>query len=65
MIRWIDGEPENIEPGMLIHYEHGGVELVGSNCTCESSPIRRYAIAVPMHWLSWAESMANWRGHQK
>lgn len=65
MIDWVSGEPSEIQPGMLLHYEHGGVELIGTLFVLSTSPVRRYAIALPVFWLEWAESMANHPGHQK
>lgn len=66
MIKWENGEPDEIKPGMLVQYEHGGTELVGSSLrTIECSDIRRYCQVVPTYWLEWADSMANHIGHQK
>jgi len=59
MIDWQTGEPPQINPGMLLHYESGLVELVGSQRYVVTGPIKAYYSAVPVYWLEWASGLAN------
>ena len=61
MIDWQTGEPPKINPGMLLHYESGLVELVGSQRYVVTGPIKAYYSAVPVYWLVWVTDLANHR----
>ena len=59
MIDWQTCEPPQINPGMLMHYESGLVELVGSQRYVVTGPIKAYYSAVPVYWLEWVSGLAN------
>lgn len=59
MIKWVSGEPPQINPGMLIHYATGLVELVGSQKYVATGPIQAHYVAVEEYWLSWVADLAN------
>jgi hypothetical protein len=59
MIPWNKGEPEKIEPGMLLHYKCGLVELVGSQRHVATGPIQAWYPAVKGHWIDWVSDLAN------
>lgn len=59
MIDWQTGEPPKINRGMLLHYESGLVELVGSQRYYQVGPIKAYYAAVPVYWLEWVSGLAN------
>lgn len=61
MIPWQKGEPETIAPGMLLHYQSGLVELVGSQRHIVTGPIQGYYQVVAPYWLEWAADLANKR----
>jgi hypothetical protein len=66
MIPWQKGTPKTFKPGMILHYESGEVELVGSQAYYTvQGPIKAHYQAVEVYWLEWVEDMANKRGFLK
>jgi hypothetical protein len=61
MIPWFKGEPQTIEPGMLLHYQSGLVELVGSQRYVVTGPIKAWYPALKTYWLEWVTDLANRR----
>lgn len=63
MIAFTQGEPMQLKPGMLLVYECGKVELVGSQRHVATGPIKKWTQVVEGFWLEWAQDIANRRGH--
>lgn len=68
-VKWIEGAPEKLEPGMLIEAAMGGIYLCGSLIP-EGSPadldgISRWAWLIQPHELDWVERMAKAHGAGK
>lgn len=62
VIKWQEGEPAEVTPGLCVQYESGMIELVGSQRHVLTGPVRRHTQLVHAHELEWIESMANRRG---
>lgn len=62
VVKWTDGEPAEVIPGLCVQYESGLVELVGSQRHILTGPVRRHTHLIELHELDWIESMASRRG---
>jgi len=62
-LEWTMGAPEKLEPGMLIRWQDGRCELIGSNVDpevigCVAAWILGWAWVIKPHELEWAADMA-------
>lgn len=63
MIDFKNGEPDQLAVGMLLVYQCGKIELVGSQKHVATEPIVKWTQVVEPHWIEWAQDIANRRGH--
>ena len=68
-VKWIDGAPEKLEPGMLVLDAHGHVHIAGNinSERIELTHLRRgyitaWACLIQTHELEWVERMAKAHG---
>lgn len=65
-VKWIEGAPEKLEPGMLVLWDSGIVEVVGTElpeiAEVMYSDMKAWAWLIQPHELEWVERMANAHG---
>ena len=57
-LEWFEGEPEELEPGMVVIQEYGGLYLVGDEHPKFPLSVKRWAWVIKPHELEWLENMA-------
>ena len=58
-LEWFDGMPKEFEPGILVQWHDGSVELSGHDSTYENwDKVKRWAWVIKPHELEWAADMA-------